>query len=162
MRKYQRSDFRVWRKKGFAAERDLVSHLRQMGFWCVRIPTSASSKEPLPDVYAVHTTESPTRILALEVKAVSYLPSFIVPKDQIEKLFEFLKPFQRHPSLKPLPGVAIKFLRGPRKKSPWVIKFVEEPEDVKVDIADKSDLNISKPSKKVARYIKNRERLQQG
>ena len=158
MKKYSRSDFRIWRKKGFDAERSLVKKLRELGFSCVRIPTSASSNEPLPDVYAVHRTEIPARLLALEVKAVTYLPSFTIAKNQIEKLFQFIEPFHRHPTLKPVAGVAVKFLRGPRIKGLWVVKFVEEPQDVHVDIADESDLEISKPTKRWQALIMKRRR----
>jgi len=158
-KQYRRSDFRVWRKKGFDAERDLVRRLRKLGFWCVRIPTSASSKEPLPDVFAVEKKDrSPKRMFAFEVKAISFLPRFTIKKEQIQKLFLFLEPFRKSQEYKPFPCVAFKFLRGRRRKAHWIIKLVKQPQDLTMDITDRSDLEISKPSRKLVRYIRERRK----
>jgi hypothetical protein len=40
------------RRKGYRAERQLVKKLRGYGFKSVRVPASAPSREPLPDVFA--------------------------------------------------------------------------------------------------------------
>nr|WP_252897110.1 hypothetical protein [Metallosphaera hakonensis] len=50
---------------GRNAERELVSILREAGFNSVRIPTSNSSSNPLPDVFATKGEV----LLAIEVKS---------------------------------------------------------------------------------------------
>lgn len=81
------------RAKGYRAERELVDYLKRKGWWALRIPTSASSSVPLPDVLAIRGTE----LVAFEVKyrnrgdggrAVAR-----IDKDQIKKLSDFLEPF---------------------------------------------------------------------
>jgi len=68
-------------------------------------------------------------------------------------------------------GVAIKFLQGERKKSPWIVKFLEEPndfsavEDITVDITDESDmpeLTASTKSKRVRKIVRQRKRKLKG
>jgi len=68
-------------------------------------------------------------------------------------------------------GVAIKFLQGERKKSPWIIRFVEEPndfskvQDITVDMTDESDLpelTGSSKSKRVRKILRQRKRKLRG
>ena len=66
--------------------------LRDRGWAAWRIPTSASSAEPLPDVVAVKGSQ----LVAFEVKYRTKNKGHAyarVEKDQIEKLSAFLAPF---------------------------------------------------------------------
>jgi Holliday junction resolvase len=102
------------RARGYRAERQLVNYLRQRGWAAWRIPTSASSSEPLPDVLAVRASE----LVAFEVKyRRQKRGSAVVHVDegQVEKLSRFLEPFalyNRH---------AVVALRVGRK---WIFKPV--------------------------------------
>jgi Holliday junction resolvase len=79
------------KKRGYDAERELVQKLRDAGFDAVRIPVSAPSNEPLPDVFAVKGDA----ILAFEVK--SQLRYTYYKSDQVAKLHEFLKIHRYYP-----------------------------------------------------------------
>ncbi|TFH17096.1 endonuclease [Candidatus Bathyarchaeota archaeon] len=84
-RQLSAKDVRAMKKRGYDAERELVHMLRDVGFSAIRIPVSAPSKEPLPDVFAVKGDV----IISVEVKAqVRYA---YYKKDQVQKLFEFLE-----------------------------------------------------------------------
>lgn len=65
--------------------------LRENGFYALRIPVSAPSKEPLPDVFAVKDD----CILAVEVK--SHFRYAYIKRDQVKKLHEFLKIHKIYP-----------------------------------------------------------------
>lgn len=78
---------RRWRNRGFYSERALVTLLKKNGYNAVRIPVSAPSLSPLPDVVA----RKKNNVFAFEVKNSSYFAYF--PKQQIDKLFRFLDEF---------------------------------------------------------------------
>jgi len=80
-------DLRKWRRRGFYSESVLVRLLQKHGFKAVRIPVSNPSLNPLPDVLA----RKDSHVYAFEVKNASYYAYF--PKQQIEKLFNFLDQF---------------------------------------------------------------------
>ncbi len=73
---------------GRNAERELVSILKSEGFYAVRIPTSNSSSNPLPDVFATKGN----LLLAIECKS-TWEDKVKVREIQIRKLFEFLSMF---------------------------------------------------------------------
>jgi len=75
---------RAMKKRGYDAERELVHMLREAGFDAIRVPVSAPSKEPLPDVFAIKNET----ILSIEVKAQERYAYY--KKGQVQKLFEFL------------------------------------------------------------------------
>ena len=78
---------RRWRNRGFYSERALVTLLKKNGYNAVRIPVSAPSLSPLPDVIA----RKNNYVFAFEVKNSSYFAYF--PRQQIDKLFRFLDEF---------------------------------------------------------------------
>jgi len=78
---------RRWRRRGFYSESSLVKLLKKNGFYAVRVPVSNPSLNPLPDIIA----RRGNHVYALEVKNASYYVYF--PKQQIQKLFEFLNRF---------------------------------------------------------------------
>jgi Holliday junction resolvase len=65
----------------------LVKNLKKNGYSAVRIPVSAPSLSPLPDIIA----RKNKHVYAFEVKNSSYYAYF--PKQQIDKLFRFLNEF---------------------------------------------------------------------
>ncbi|AWR93616.1 Holliday junction resolvase Hjc [Acidianus brierleyi] len=73
---------------GKNAERELVSILKSEGFYAVRIPTSNSSSNPLPDIFATKRN----LLLAIECKS-TWEDKVKVREIQIRKLFEFLSMF---------------------------------------------------------------------
>lgn len=73
------------KKRGYDAERELVHMLRDAGLGAIRVPVSAPSNEPLPDVFAVKGDV----ILAFEVK--SQVRYTYYRSEQVAKLFEFLE-----------------------------------------------------------------------
>jgi len=75
---------RRWRKRGFYSESVLVKLLQEHGCHSVRIPVSNPSLSPLPDIIARRESD----VYAFEVKNAGYYAYF--PKQQINKLFEFL------------------------------------------------------------------------
>jgi len=109
-------EIRRIKKRGYEAERELVHKLRLNGFRSVRVPVSAPSGEPLPDVFATKGN----CIVAFEVKAPKAERAYF-RRDQVEKLFFFLSFFE--PFAKRLAVLGAKF---PRK---WVLKVVEKPDD---------------------------------
>jgi Holliday junction resolvase len=80
-------DLRKWRRRGFYSESVLVKLLQKNGYNAVRIPVSNPSLNPLPDILASRESH----VYAFEVKNASYYAYF--PKQQIEKLFNFLDQF---------------------------------------------------------------------
>jgi len=78
---------RRWRRRGFYSETSLVKLLKKNGFHAVRVPVSNPSLNPLPDIIA----RRGNHVYAFEVKNASYYVYF--PKQQIQKLFEFLSRF---------------------------------------------------------------------
>jgi len=82
---------RAMKKRGYDAERELVHMLRDKGYDAIRVPVSAPSKEPLPDVFAVKGDS----ILSIEVKAQERYAYY--KRDQVKKLFEFLEMHKIYP-----------------------------------------------------------------
>lgn len=82
---------RAMKKRGYDAERELVHMFRDIGYDAIRVPVSAPSKEPLPDVFAVKGDS----ILSIEVKAQERYAYY--KKDQVKKLFEFLEMHKIYP-----------------------------------------------------------------
>lgn len=109
-------EIRRIKKRGYEAERELVHKLRINGFRAVRVPVSAPSGEPLPDVFATKGE----CIVAFEVKAPKAERAYF-PREQVEKLFFFLNFFE--PYARKLAVLGAKF---PRK---WVLRTVEKPDD---------------------------------
>lgn len=120
---------KVRRRKGYDAERQLVKKLRKYGFKAVRVPVSAPSREPLPDVFA---TKSDT-ILAFEVKAQSSGRIYF-RKSQVEKLFEFLSIFDIYNN-----KIAVLAGKFPNK---WIFKKVEEPLNYTISKEEKNNINL--------------------
>lgn len=82
---------RAMKKRGYDAERELVHKFRDVGYDAIRIPVSAPSKEPLPDVFAVKDDS----ILSIEVK--SQIRYAYYKSHQVVKLFEFLDMHKIYP-----------------------------------------------------------------
>jgi len=79
------------KKRGYDAERELVQMFRVAGFEALRIPVSAPSNEPFPDVFAIKDD----CIIALEVKSQERYTYF--KRKQINKLFSFLEVHKYYP-----------------------------------------------------------------
>ena len=79
------------KKRGYDAERELVHMFRDVGYDAIRVPVSAPSSEPLPDVFAIKGDV----ILSIEVKAQERYAYY--KKDQVKKLFEFLEIHKIYP-----------------------------------------------------------------
>jgi len=75
---------RKWRRRGFYSENVLVKLLQKNGYKAVRVPVSNPSLNPLPDIIARRESD----VYAFEVKNAGYYAYF--PKQQVQKLFEFL------------------------------------------------------------------------
>jgi len=105
-----------------------VRRLRECGFKAVRVPVSAPSREPLPDVFATKGD----CLIAFEVKAPKAGRAYF-RKEQVEKLFKFLglfTPYQR------------KFaVLGAKFPYRWVFKLVERPDNYVVRRDEKSNFN---------------------
>ena len=109
------------KKRGYDAERQLVHMLRDKGYKAIRIPVSAPSNEPLPDVFAIKDDA----ILSIEVKSqVRYI---YVKKAQILKLFEFLEMHKIYPRRYAI--IAAKF-----KYKGWCFDIADKPDDYTLKI----------------------------
>jgi Holliday junction resolvase len=104
------------KKRGYDAERELVKKLREVGFKALRIPVSAPSNEPLPDVFAIKGDT----ILACEVKSQNRYTYY--KRKQVAKLHEFLDIHRIYP--KRFAVLAAKF-----KYKGWVFDIAERPGD---------------------------------
>jgi Holliday junction resolvase len=82
---------RAMKKRGYDAERELVQMMRKQGFNSVRVPVSAPSAEPLPDIFAVKNSA----IVAFEVK--SQLKYSYYKASQVAKLNAFLDIHKLYP-----------------------------------------------------------------
>jgi Holliday junction resolvase len=122
-------EIRRIKKRGYEAERELVRKLRVNGFKAVRVPVSAPSGEPLPDVFATKGD----RLMAFEVKAPRAERAYF-PRGQVEKLFFFLNFFEPYTQKKAV--LAAKF---PRK---WVFKLVEKPDDYVVSRNEQGSFHL--------------------
>jgi len=99
----------------------MVHMLRDKGYKAIRIPVSAPSNEPLPDVFAVKDDA----ILSIEVKSqVRYI---YVKKAQVLKLFEFLEIHKIYPRRYAI--IAAKF-----KYKGWCFDIVDKPDDYTLKI----------------------------
>ena len=107
------------RKRGYDAEREIVAMLRDAGFMAVRIPASAPSNEPLPDVFAVKDDW----IIAVEVKSHERYAYF--KKKQVEKLYQFLGIHRLYPKRTAL--IAAKF-----KRRGWTFIIADKSRDYSV------------------------------
>ncbi|RJS79386.1 hypothetical protein CW711_03000 [Candidatus Bathyarchaeota archaeon] len=117
------------RRKGYRAERQLVKKLRRYGFKSVRIPISAPSSEPLPDVFAVKGET----IIAFEVKAPNSGRAYF-REDQVKKLFEFLDMFDMYRE-----RVAVIAGKFPYR---WVFRRIEKPGDYVLQKGEKSNISF--------------------
>jgi len=114
-----RAEVRRIKKRGYDAERELVHNLRDAGFDALRVPVSAPSKEPLPDVFAVKGDA----ILAFEVKSHSRYAYY--RRDQVAKLHAFLDIHRLYP--RRLAVLAAKF-----KYKGWGFIVAERPGDYSI------------------------------
>ena len=115
-RTLDRAQIRRMKKRGYDAERELVKKLREAGFDALRIPVSAPSNEPLPDVFAIKGDT----ILACEVKSQNRYTYY--KRKQVAKLHEFLEIHRIYP--KRFAILAAKF-----KYKGWVFDIAERPGD---------------------------------
>lgn len=115
-RTLSRKQVRRMKKRGYDAERELVKMLREAGFDALRVPVSAPSNEPLPDVFAIKENT----ILACEVKSQDRYAYF--KRKQVVKLHEFLKIHCIYP--KRFAVMAAKF-----KYKGWVFGIADKPGD---------------------------------
>lgn len=122
-RQLTRKEVRAIKKRGYDAERELVHMLRDNGFNALRVPVSAPSKEPLPDVFAIKDD----CILAFEVK--SQIRYIYVKKDQIKKLLEFLEIHKIYP--KRYAVIAAKF-----KYKGWSFDIANKLDDYTLKIGE--------------------------
>jgi len=122
-------EIRRIKKRGYQAERDLVKRLREMGFKSVRVPVSAPSNEPLPDVFATKGD----CVLAFEVKAPNAERAYF-SKDQVKKLFDFLNMFEIY-----LVKLAILAAKFPYK---WVFKRIESIDDYSIHKDEESNIRL--------------------
>jgi holliday junction resolvase Hjr len=90
-RKLTAKQVRAMKKRGYDAERELVHMFRDEGYDAIRVPVSAPSREPLPDVFAIKDDA----IVSIEVKSQERYAYY--KKDQVQKLFEFLEIHKIYP-----------------------------------------------------------------
>jgi len=107
---------RAMKKRGYDAERELVKMMREVGFDAVRVPVSAPSTEPLPDVFAVKDRT----VVAFEVK--SQLKYSYYKADQIAKLNGFLNIHKLYPR-------RYAVIAGKFKYKGWCFNIAERPGD---------------------------------
>lgn len=117
------------RRRGYRAERELVRKLRGYGFKSVRVPVSAPSAEPLPDVFATRGES----LLAFELKAPNAERAYF-RKEQVKKLFDFLDMFEVY-KLK----IAVIGAKFPYK---WVFKKVERIDDYVISKEERSNISF--------------------
>lgn len=117
------------KKRGYQAERDLVRKLREMGFNAVRVPVSAPSEEPLPDVFATKGD----CILAFEVKAPGSRKAYF-PRNQVKKLFDFLSMFEPY-NIK----MALICAKFPYK---WVFKRIDIVDNYSISRDEESNVRL--------------------
>ena len=139
---------RRWRRRGFYSENSLVKLLKKNGFYAVRVPVSNPSLNPLPDIIA----RREEHVYAIEVKNARYYAYF--PRQQIQKLFEFLHEFvpvemqYKHPILAAHLGKRWIF-----REVDWQLwkegKLLEQERIVKRDIGN-FKLNRDKESEKAS------------
>lgn len=109
------------KKRGYDAERELVHKLREAGFKALRVPVSAPSNEPLPDVFAIKSDV----ILAFEVKSQSKYAYY--KREQVSKLHEFLEIHRLYPKRGAV--LAAKF-----KYKGWAFLVSEKPDNYSIRV----------------------------
>lgn len=121
-RQLTRKQVRAIKKRGYDAEREVVHMLRDEGYDSIRIPVSAPSNEPLPDVFAVKDDA----ILAIECKSQTRYAYY--KSHQVSKLFEFLEIHRIYPRRYAV--LAAKF-----KYKGWRFKLADKLDDytIKMD-----------------------------
>ncbi len=85
------------RASGKYFEYRAIDYLAKRGFKAIRVPTSATGKQPLPDIIATCNNV----VYAIEVKSTSR-DTITVDREQVEKLFAFCDVFsfcQCHPTI---------------------------------------------------------------
>ncbi len=117
------------RRRGYRAERELVGRLRNLGYNSVRVPVSAPSSEPLPDVFATKDN----CILAFEVKAPNAERAYF-RSDQIKKLFDFLEMFKVYQM-----KYAVLAAKFPYR---WVFKKVEAIGDYVLEKSEADNMKL--------------------
>lgn len=115
VRQLSAKQVRAMKKRGYDAERELVHMFRDKGYSAIRIPLSAPSKEPLPDVFAIKDDA----ILSIEVK--SQVRYAYYKSHQVVKLFEFLEMHKIYP--RKYAVLAAKF-----KYKGWWFDLAESPD----------------------------------
>ncbi|RLI10545.1 hypothetical protein DRO42_00975 [Candidatus Bathyarchaeota archaeon] len=118
-----RKEVRRIKKRGYDAERELVQKLREAGFEALRVPVSAPSSEPLPDVFAIKGDA----ILAFEVKSQERYAYY--KRDQVAKLHAFLKIHRYYP--RRVAVLAAKF-----KYKGWAFLIAEKPGDYSLKVKE--------------------------
>jgi len=107
---------RAMKKRGYDAERELVGMMRAHGFDAVRVPVSAPSNEPLPDVFAVKGSS----IIAFEVK--SQVRYSYYKAEQVAKLNSFLEIHRLYPR-------RYAVIAGKFKYKGWCFSIIAKPGD---------------------------------
>jgi len=120
-RTLNRAQIRSMKKRGYDAERELVKKMREFGFDAIRVPVSAPSNEPLPDVFAIRDKT----VIAFEVKSQARYAYY--KRKQLDKLFEFLEIHRIYPNR--LAVLAAKF-----KYKGWVFQVIDKPGDYSLRI----------------------------
>ena len=104
------------KKRGYDAERELVKMFRDAGFEALRVPVSAPSNEPLPDIFAIRGDT----IIACEVKSQERYVYY--KRKQVKKLHEFLDIHKIYP-------VKLAVLAAKFKYKGWAFEVAEKPDD---------------------------------
>ena len=112
---------RAMKKRGYDAERELVHMLRAEGYDAIRVPVSAPSREPLPDVFAVKGDT----ILSFEVKSQARYAYY--KRDQVSKLFEFLEIHKIYPK-------RYAVLAGKFKYKGWWFEIATKADDYMIKV----------------------------
>jgi len=137
-KEFDKHDMRKWRRRGFRSEILLVKLLRQDGYQAVRVPVSNPSLNPLPDIIARREDQ----VYAFEVKNAGYYAYF--PKQQVDKLFQFLNLFI------PLPNQSKHAVLAAHMGKKWIFKEMswsdwkngKLPEQERILKRDESNLNL--------------------
>lgn len=111
------------KKRGYDAERQLVHMMRDVGFDALRVPVSAPSKEPFPDVFAVKGDI----IIAFEVKFQQRYAYY--RKGQVSKLKKFLEIHKLYP--RRFSVLAAKF-----KYKGWRFVIVEKLDNYTINLGE--------------------------
>ena len=105
------------KQRGKSCEHKLVRLLNAKGYRALRIPTSARTSAPLPDVFAVHKRKN--LLVAFEVKGTHHR-EVEVPVRQLRKLKGFVDGFPN--SIRTACVVAVWFYEAKN----WVFKQIQD------------------------------------